>query len=521
MNKNKVFCVLLMLAMFFTNAYSFESNHEEIVSFNTEEVIFHEPILSLLQASPEQLISEPSMKQATADFAWKVGGPITRDILNHFRRILSEEEYKNIAIDTKIQVINKHEYSNTPGWHCDFFSSSDEQEDRLVRANPGFETATRIFLLVSGEPATEFMTPRNLKIDINVPDWKQISKYLDSNINPTDLYQIPHATPVELRGNELHRVVAYEGENPTVRYFMRVYLFPEGHSQRGIYRNELFDWETHPNIQTTNILGDVNGFLEKAFSHLTEAGLDVSGYEMTHLCFRVASEGGFLIKKEALSQVGTLISNVLAEGRPYLVYKLYDPIVYREHCVSLVALPYPKPNNTYSTALQHVAFLMKEDISTLLDQYPNIEFDKLELNRATHPELKLRFQDLVIKFHNLSLEDLAQMTQYETPEYLYRIVSQDQWETSRLQNEIVLSSIDEDFIHLATEDQVAHVAHKFWNQMDYTILKLDSKKLVGRLIYETNPGGTTKYYHLYEGSIPLDAVVGVAIVNGDKDMEDL
>ena len=73
-----------------------------------------------------------------------------------------------------------------------------------------------------------------------------------------------------------------------------------------------------------------------------------------------------------------------------------------------IALPCPKPNNTYSTALQHVAFLIKEDLSKLLEQYPEVKFDTLELTRASHPELKLRFDDLVVKFHNSSLEDLSQ-----------------------------------------------------------------------------------------------------------------
>lgn len=407
MNKNKLLCFVFSLIIFCTNIYSLE---KDIVSFNTEEVVFHEAIPSLLMASPEELLAEPSMKQATADFAWEVGGPITRDVLSNFRKILSKEDYQNIRIDTKVQVLNKNEYSNTPGWHCDFFSTSDEQAGRLVRLNPGLETDTRIFLLISGAPATEFMIPRNLKIDINVPAWKDISQYVDSILSTSVLYRIPYATPVELKGNELHRVTVYEGEESTVRYFMRVYLFPEGHSQLGKYRNELFDWETHPIVQPkeiTNILGDVNGFLEKAFSHLNASGIDVSKYEMTHLCYRTATAEEFLTKKDELSHVGSLISNVLAEGRPYLVYKLNDPIIYREHKVSLIALPYPKPNNTYPTALQHVAFLMREDISTLLDKYPEIEFDTLELNRKSHPEIKIRFHDSVVKFHNLSLEDLA------------------------------------------------------------------------------------------------------------------
>lgn len=369
----------------------------EMVTFNTQEVVFYEPIESLQNASNTELLAEPSMKQATFDFAWEVGGPITRDALTRFKEILGDE-YQRMRIDTKIQAFNKNEFSNTPGWHCDFFSTTDLQEDRLVRLNPGLEKDTRIFLLISGEPATEFMVPRELPLDIDAPTWKAISDYIDSFISDDDLYRIPAASPVELKGNELHRVTLYEGDEPTVRYFMRVYLFPEGHSQEGVYKNELFDWET---FSTTS------EFLDKAFSHLNAAGVDVTQYEMTHLCYRTATEQDFLHKKEELAKSGTLISDILADGRPYLVYKLHKPIVYQHHSVDLIALPYPKPNNTYKTGWQHLAFLMKDDIATLLDVYPEIAFDTLELNRASHPEIKLHFEDLVVKFHNVSLEDLA------------------------------------------------------------------------------------------------------------------
>ena len=99
------------------------------------------------------------------------------------------------------------------------------------------------------------------------------------------------------------------------------------------------------------------------------------------------------------------------------------------------------------------------------------------------------------------------MEKTETPEYLYKIISVSDWQKSQTQNDVVLSSMDTDFIHLATKEQVPHVAEKFWKNSDYVVLTLDTKKLPGRLIYETNPGGTTKYYHLYDGSIPKAAVV--------------
>lgn len=94
-----------------------------------------------------------------------------------------------------------------------------------------------------------------------------------------------------------------------------------------------------------------------------------------------------------------------------------------------------------------------------------------------------------------------------TPNYLYKIVSKEDWELSQLENRVVNSPIDTDFIHLATEEQLAHVAKKFWANQEYVILKLNLKKVSGRLVYETNPEGTTLYYHLYQGVIPLDAVV--------------
>ena len=113
---------------------------------------------------------------------------------------------------------------------------------------------------------------------------------------------------------------------------------------------------------------------------------------------------------------------------------------------------------------------------------------------------------------NLIEQKAIQVHPNYSHEYLYRIVSPEQWQESLLQNHVINSSIDKDFIHLATEEQLAGIIQKFWNNKDHIILKLAAKKLTGRLIYETNPGGTTLYYHLYEGNVPIDAVVEVSTV---------
>jgi len=100
-------------------------------------------------------------------------------------------------------------------------------------------------------------------------------------------------------------------------------------------------------------------------------------------------------------------------------------------------------------------------------------------------------------------------SEHSIPESLYKIVSPEDWHLSQLQLQVVNSSMDTNFIHLAKDDQLASISKKFWNEKEFIVLKLDSVKLKGNLIYEINPGGTTKYYHLYGGTIPLDAVVEI------------
>lgn len=92
-------------------------------------------------------------------------------------------------------------------------------------------------------------------------------------------------------------------------------------------------------------------------------------------------------------------------------------------------------------------------------------------------------------------------------DFLYKIVSQEQWQQSQGSKELMLTDFDSDFIHLARKDQIVHVVQKFWKNQHPLILKLRTSELSGRLVEEVNPGGATKYFHLYSGNIPLASVV--------------
>lgn len=103
------------------------------------------------------------------------------------------------------------------------------------------------------------------------------------------------------------------------------------------------------------------------------------------------------------------------------------------------------------------------------------------------------------------------LSQHQTPTHLYKVLSSQNWELSKNQPFVKLDlSMDNNFIHLAREDQLAAIINKFWNkETAFIILKLFTKKLNGTLVFESNPGGSNKYYHLYNGNIPMTAVVNV------------
>ncbi len=101
----------------------------------------------------------------------------------------------------------------------------------------------------------------------------------------------------------------------------------------------------------------------------------------------------------------------------------------------------------------------------------------------------------------------------QTPKYLYKILPSHLWHLTQDTKTVMLSSDDALFIHLSKEDQLEKISAKFFSDSNqFVVLKIDASKLEGKLVYELNPGGSTKYYHLYKGSIPFNSIVEAKII---------
>ncbi len=98
----------------------------------------------------------------------------------------------------------------------------------------------------------------------------------------------------------------------------------------------------------------------------------------------------------------------------------------------------------------------------------------------------------------------------EKVDYLYKILSQEDWGKSQNQDRLHLSREDDLFIHFSKEDQLERILSKYWkDRTDYVVLKIEVEKLVGEMAFETNPGGSAKYYHLYRGYIPVESIIAI------------
>ena len=102
----------------------------------------------------------------------------------------------------------------------------------------------------------------------------------------------------------------------------------------------------------------------------------------------------------------------------------------------------------------------------------------------------------------------------ETPKHLYKVLALELWQASENKKNMVLSPEDAPFIRFQKEDDLSRLLH-YWGTLNvpHVVLKIKASKLEGKLVFEAKLGGSTKQYHLYNGSIPMHAVVETKIIN--------
>ena len=154
----------------------------------------------------------------------------------------------------------------------------------------------------------------------------------------------------------------------------------------------------------TDLLGDTEEFLNRVFIALDQDGIDVSKNELDHLCYRVETMSNYLDTKKVLLEHGTLLGESEINGRPIATYKLHEPIQYREREISVLEIPAPKEGKPYSEGLEHVEFVINESFEDFMSQHPNVDFNAQGADKPRNPDIVVKYDDFVVKFHHQALE---------------------------------------------------------------------------------------------------------------------
>lgn len=152
------------------------------------------------------------------------------------------------------------------------------------------------------------------------------------------------------------------------------------------------------------IIGDYEGFLDDILGRVTAAGFELSDFaQIDHLCYRTTSQENYIEKQTELARIAKLLGETMVNGRPISTFRLHTPILHKPWRIDAVELPAPKPNSTYPEGLEHIEFVLYDDMPTFLEKYEGQPFELHAADRGINPEIGLQLGELSVKFHLLSL----------------------------------------------------------------------------------------------------------------------
>ena len=153
-----------------------------------------------------------------------------------------------------------------------------------------------------------------------------------------------------------------------------------------------------------NIFNSVESFLEKIFLNLGKDGINVSAYELDHICYRVETLQQYDKLKKELDKIADLLRENKVRERFIATYKLHKPIIFRDRKIDVIEIPQPSDHISYKTGWQHAEFVIDESFESFMSKYPKVKFTTDGMQKEVNPELKVVWSDYTVKFHHQSIE---------------------------------------------------------------------------------------------------------------------
>jgi predicted metalloenzyme YecM len=157
-------------------------------------------------------------------------------------------------------------------------------------------------------------------------------------------------------------------------------------------------------LELQKIIGNYQTFLDDILRRTTNEGFDLSDFvQIDHMCYRVTSLEDYTRKKDEFSTVAQLVGETMVNERPIATFRLNEPVIHGKWRIDAVELPAPKIGAEHEEGLEHIEFVLFDDIPTFLKKYEGKPFEMRAADRGINPEIGLQLGNLTVKFHLLAL----------------------------------------------------------------------------------------------------------------------
>jgi predicted metalloenzyme YecM len=152
------------------------------------------------------------------------------------------------------------------------------------------------------------------------------------------------------------------------------------------------------------VIGDYSAFLTEILGRVEAEGFDFGDFvQIDHMCYRTVSVENYHAKVDELINVAKLLGETTVNGRPISTFRLNEPVVHECWRIDSIELPAPKTGAVHTEGLEHVEFVLYDDIPMFLKKYDGKPFEMRAADRGINPEIGLQLSELSVKFHLLNL----------------------------------------------------------------------------------------------------------------------
>ena len=156
------------------------------------------------------------------------------------------------------------------------------------------------------------------------------------------------------------------------------------------------------------MIPDPRPFLIDLFAALGKENIDVSLFELDHICFRVETTIRYAEMKALLLEHARMLVESMVSGRLIATFKLNEPIIFEGLSIWVIELPSPKNSSPYAEGYEHAEFVINGDIPAFTERYPHLDWDLSGSHKEVNADVRLQLGSISVKFHREPLEKVIE-----------------------------------------------------------------------------------------------------------------